>query len=140
MPKKSSRSRGFSLIELAIVVVIIGILAAVAYPVYANQLIRSNRADAQQALMRMAQQAERFYTQQNSYGDDERLGAFLDAQIDEAQRSGMYVYTVSVDVDGRSYSITATPDSSGRNAADGVLEIRSDGSRTRGGSKSWSER
>lgn len=138
--RRTSSGRGFSLIELAVVVVVIGILAAIAYPVYASQIVRSNRADAQQTLMRMAQQAERFYTQQNSYGDDATLDAFLDDLIEEAERSGVYVYAVSVGEDGLSYSLTATPAPEGRNGDDGNLEIRSDGTRIRDGGKSWSER
>ena len=53
--------KGFSLIELMIVVAVIGILAAVAYPAYQDYVIRSKRADAMNALSagRIAQEKYR---------------------------------------------------------------------------------
>ncbi|MGQ0697391.1 MAG: type IV pilin protein [Panacagrimonas sp.] len=130
-----TRVQGFSLIELMIVVVIVGILAALAYPSYTSYVVRSNRADAQQALMRMALQAERHFTQRNSY---EGLGVFVGSLIDEAERPG--VYTFEVEDDALEYSITAAPVAGKSNADDGDLEIRSDGTKTRDGDKSWSDR
>lgn len=59
--------RGFTLIELMIVVAVVGILAAVAYPSYQESIARSRRADAKTVLMENAQFTERFFTQHNSY-------------------------------------------------------------------------
>lgn len=50
-----------------IVVAIIGILAAVAYPSYRGFVMRSNRSDGKTALMRMAQNMERYFTVNNTY-------------------------------------------------------------------------
>lgn len=47
------RKQGFSLIELLIVVTIIGILAAIAYPSYTSYLVRANRADVQSEMLRI---------------------------------------------------------------------------------------
>jgi type IV pilus assembly protein PilE len=59
--------RGFTLIELMIVVAIIGILAAVAYPAYTQYVLRAARADARNVLLEAAQWMERNYTLTQSY-------------------------------------------------------------------------
>ena len=64
---RPTRGNGFTLIELMIVVVVIGILAAIAYPAYQNYVLRGHRADAQAEMMALSQAMERCYTLQNTY-------------------------------------------------------------------------
>ena len=59
--------RGFSLIELMIVVAIVGILASIAYPAYISSILKGRRAQARAAVMELLQQQERYLTQQNTY-------------------------------------------------------------------------
>lgn len=66
---KNRRARGFTLIEVMIVVVVVGILAAVAYPSYQDYMRQARRADAQTALLELAQFMERYYTVQGRYVD-----------------------------------------------------------------------
>jgi len=65
----SRHERGFTLIEVMIVVVIIGILATIAYPSYTEQVRQSRRADATSGLLNVAQQLERCFTQFNAYNN-----------------------------------------------------------------------
>lgn len=61
------RSRGFSLIELMVVVTIITILGAIAVPTYNASVRKSRRAEAKTALMDMAAREERYFATQNVY-------------------------------------------------------------------------
>ena len=58
---------GFTLIELAIVLVIVAVLAAQALPAYQQHVIRTRRSEAQSALVKLMMQQERFHTQHNRY-------------------------------------------------------------------------
>ena len=58
---------GFTLIELMIVVAVVAILAAVAYPAYRDSVLKGRRAQARAALMELIQQQERYMTQNNTY-------------------------------------------------------------------------
>lgn len=60
-------NRGFTLIELMIVVAIIGILAAIAYPSYDEYIKRGNRTEGQAFLSDVAARQERYYSQNNAY-------------------------------------------------------------------------
>lgn len=64
------KTRGFTLLELVIVVLIISILAAVAIPQYRQYVVRSHRVDAQSALVDLAARQERYYYSNNAYTDD----------------------------------------------------------------------
>jgi len=61
---------GFTLIELMIVVTIIGILAAIAYPSYNNYVTKSRRVDATGDLLELSQYMERFFTENGRYDQD----------------------------------------------------------------------
>jgi type IV pilus assembly protein PilE len=69
-----ARVRGFTLLELMIVVVIIAILAAIAIPTYGRYAIRAHRVDGQELLLRIANAQERFYATNNHYGALSELG------------------------------------------------------------------
>jgi type IV pilus assembly protein PilE len=61
------KRQGFTLIELMIVIVVIGILAAIAYPSYTRYVDRAAIADGRSALLSAAQQMERCFTRNDTY-------------------------------------------------------------------------
>ena len=59
--------RGFTLIELMVVLAVAAILSAVAFPSYQSQVAKGRRADAKQALLELAQKLERFNTERGTF-------------------------------------------------------------------------
>ena len=110
--------QGFTLIEVMIVVAIVAILAAVAYPSYQDSVTKSRRADAQGVLMGFAGAMERHYTNENTYTD---AGGIYTAPTETAK-----YYTLTIEAaDSSTYTLRATPKNS--QAGDGYLEILSTG-------------
>ncbi|MGM0672826.1 MAG: type IV pilin protein [Pseudomonadota bacterium] len=70
MRQPSCRHGGFTLIELMIVVVVIGILASIAIPAYQNHVIKAQRSDGTTALMDLRMAQERWRANNPSYTND----------------------------------------------------------------------
>lgn len=60
-------TRGFTLLEVLVTVVIVGILALIAYPSYLSQVQKSRRAEGKSAVLAAAVQMERYFTERNTY-------------------------------------------------------------------------
>ena len=83
---------GFTLIELMIVVAIVGVLSAIAFPSYDSYMKKSRRADAKVGLTKLADKQERFYLQNNTY-----TTAFTAAGLNTSATSEEGYYTFTID-------------------------------------------
>ena len=109
MHQISNRSQGFSLIELMIAVVIVGILAAIAIPMYSDYVTRSRRADGQATLMQVAQELERCYTQFSKYNDNS-CSVVNSGVVSETSDQGFYGISASGgNLTESTFTLTATP-------------------------------
>jgi len=95
---------GVTLMELMIVVVIIGILTAIAYPNYREFAARAKRTEARALLMEIAVNQERWYLQNNTYGSMGDLG-YDDPQITD---SGSYSVAMVGVPDTNNFTARAT--------------------------------
>jgi len=95
--------KGFTLIELLIAVAIVAILAAIAVPIYQDQVDRTRRADAQTGLMDMAQQMERCFTRFNSYS----AAGCPDSEVAHETQDGFY--DIRIRAGTTTYELVATP-------------------------------
>lgn len=99
---RSTKPNGFTLIELMITVVIIGILASIAYPSYLSQVRKSRRADAVQALAQVQQAQERWRANNTTYS-----GSISSLGVNATTAGGYYAIAVS-SATTSSYVATAT--------------------------------
>ena len=101
------RSRGFTLIELMIVVVVIAILAGIAISMYSNQVRKSRRSQAVQVLNDLALKEEKFRTNNAEYADIDDLCGNCNLLVN-SDNSPWYSFAAS-DLSGNTWTIVATP-------------------------------
>jgi type IV pilus assembly protein PilE len=106
-----ARARGFTLIEVIVVMAILAILAAIAIPNYTEYIQRGYRSDAKTALLQAAQWQERFRTENNAYS------AALPAGMVNIPPTGTR-YTIAVAQPGGAQTFTLTATRVGAQAAD----------------------
>jgi len=97
------KMRGITLLELMVVVVIIGILTAIAFPNYREFAARAKRTEAKTQLLEIATNQERFYLNANRYGTLLELG-YADPLVTD---TGSYTVAIPVN-DAGAFTATAT--------------------------------
>jgi type IV pilus assembly protein PilE len=93
---KNIKTSGFTLIELMISVAIVAILAAIAYPSYAQYVLSSHRTEAITALTKIANLEERYYLDNNAYGSVYNLG--LTSSTTATYNTENKYYTITINL------------------------------------------
>lgn len=123
-------SAGFTLIEVMIVAAIISILAAIAYPSYQEHVRKARRADAQAALMELAQFMERHYTANGRYLTAANVAPAL--PFTEAPKDGatkFYTLGFPATPTASGYTLQAVPKNAMANDSCGTLTLAHTGAK-----------
>lgn len=127
--KAVSKQHGFTLIEMMIVVAIIGILAAIAYPNYQRYVIKTKRVDMMSEMQNIATQIESRKLAQGTYSNNLITG--LGGNF---PRQGPMLYTITFTPDPLTseWRIIAKPNPNSQMASDGILSLNYQNNKCRG--------
>jgi type IV pilus assembly protein PilE len=130
--RRRKSTRGLTLIELLMVIVIVGVLAAIAIPTYSNYMQRGRRADAKTALQQVRAAQEMWRAEKGSYAIDDGGGTAvtkLRTTMGAPDTTISNYYTWSFTVLSPT-AFTAQATAIGSQATDGWLAINQDGTKT----------
>ena len=108
---KRNRQHGFTLIEVMIVVAILGIIVAIGYPAYTDQVRKSRRAEGMGELLELADRMERFYSDQGTYVGAS-LGSAATNIYPTTSAKGYYTLSIASQT-ATDFSVSVTPTSKG---------------------------
>ncbi len=126
--KKANQASGFTLIELVITVAIIGILAAIAFPLYQNQVEQTRRTTAKSDLLELNQWMERRYS--NAF-DYRNAGNNPVLPFNQSPQNGTAFYNISFvgNITRDTFTLQAVPTGGQANDDCGTLTLNEQGSR-----------
>jgi type IV pilus assembly protein PilE len=129
-----SSARGFTLIELIVVMVIAAVLAAIAIPNYSEYVVRSNRSAAQTFIADIASRQAQFFLDRRTYAT---TVAALNMTVPNEVATR---YAIAIDVQAGpplTYTVTATPTGPQSDDRCGALVINQAGNKTAAGPRCW---
>ncbi|MEG7361871.1 type IV pilin protein [Pseudomonas citronellolis] len=133
-------SKGFTLLELMVVVAIISILAAVAYPSYTEHVRKARRSDAEASLMELAQFMERYYTANGRYTTSTNTAVALPfAESPKDGSTKYYNLAFSGTPTATSYVLAATPKGAMSGDTCGTLTLSNTGVKGQGSNGTLSQ-
>ena len=116
-PSTSRRQRGFTLIELMIVVAVLAILARIAFSSYQNSIVKSRRSAAEACLLEEAQYMERYFTTNLTYVNADSTANWPTLQCATAISAHYTLAKPTIDsAKPREYTLTAAPVSGSQQA------------------------
>jgi type IV pilus assembly protein PilE len=109
--KSPVKKRGFTLIELMIVITVIGVLSAIAYPSYTQYVIRGKRSEGRAALLDTAAKLERYYSDRSRYSDTDNSFPVAPAltNFSTTTETGKYTLTIATAGTRQTFTLTAAP-------------------------------
>jgi len=116
--------KGFTLIELMIVVAIIGILSAIVYPSYQESVRKTKRTDAQAEMMTIAHSLNQFKATRHSYSNA-TIGNIYGANV--TPKTGTPLYNLALTVTASTWTLTATPINTASQNGNGIICLNSEG-------------
>lgn len=115
---KPDKMKGMTLIELMIVIAVLGIIVAIGYPSYQDQVRKTRRAEGIGELLELADRMERHYADLGTYDQADGSDMTAAAIFRSTTTNGYYTLSVDAGTNNVSYTVRATPTSKGNQNKD----------------------
>jgi type IV pilus assembly protein PilE len=127
-----NRNRGFTLVELLIVIAVLSIVVALGYPSYRDQVRKARRAEGMGQLLELADRMERHYADLGTYDQADGSDMTADAIYTDTTDDGYYTLSVDAGTDNVQFTVRATPTTKGGQDEDkcGIFVLNSLGDKS----------